>query len=252
MFLVAIWLHGIYLPLHGFACTETPFLAGVYMLRMLIGTMVMGPIGGNLTDKYGARLFATLGIIIVTVSLFALTMLPYNFSLVTFEIILFINGLGNGLFSAPNTTAIMNSLKSIERGAGNGMRQTFNNIGSTISMAMFFTITVFTIYLPSQMYTSAISLGLPVQIAAFLSRLSPSGLLFAAFLGIDPASALLANLVSSLPAGAISILDSHVFLPSFIEPAFMIGLRFSIYLSVALVLTGAISSYMRGKKYVIE
>ncbi|MFP3223005.1 MAG: MFS transporter [Nitrososphaeria archaeon] len=254
MFLVAIWLQGIYLPLHGFAYTETPFWAGVYMLPMLIGTVIMGPIGGSLTDKYGARLFATLGMVIVAASLFTLTLLPYNFSLVTFEIILFINGLGNGLFSAPNTTAIMNSLKSVERGAGNGMRQTFNNIGSTISMAMFFTIaiTVFTIYLPSSMYSSAISYGLPAQVATFLSKLSPSGLLFAAFLGIDPASALPASIANSLPAGVLSILDSHVFLPSVIGPSFMIGLRFSIYISVALVLVGAIFSYMRGKKYVIE
>ncbi|MGC8661882.1 MAG: MFS transporter [Nitrososphaeria archaeon] len=254
MFLVAIWLQGIYLPLHGFSYTETPFWAGVYMLPMLIGTVIMGPIGGSLTDKYGARVFATLGMVIVAGSLFTLTLLPYNFNLISFEIILFINGLGNGLFSAPNTTAIMNSLRSFERGAGNGMRQTFNNIGSTISMAMFFTIaiTVFTIYLPSHIFSSAISYGLPTQVATFLSNLSPSGLLFAAFLGIDPASALPASLSSKLPAKVLALLDSHVFLPSVLGPTFIIGLRFSIYVSAALVLVGAIFSYLRGKKYVID
>ncbi|MCL4344245.1 MAG: MFS transporter [Nitrososphaerota archaeon] len=254
MFLVAIWLQGIYLPLHGFSYTETPFWAGVYMLPMLVGTVIMGPVGGSLTDKYGARIFATLGMIIIAGSLFTLTLLPYNFNMISFEVILFINGLGNGLFSAPNTTAIMNSLRSLERGAGNGMRQTFNNIGSTISMAMFFTIaiTVFTIYLPSHMFSSAISYGLPTQVANFLSNLSPSGLLFAAFLGIDPASALPASLSRELPAKVLTMLDSHVFLPSVLGPTFIIGLRFSIYISVALVLIGAIFSYMRGKKYVID
>ncbi|MEM0097206.1 MAG: MFS transporter [Conexivisphaerales archaeon] len=254
MFLVTIWLQGIYLPLHGFTYTETPFWAGVYMLPMLVGTVIMGPIGGSLTDKYGARAFATIGMIIIACMLFALTLLPYNFNLELFEVILFITGLGSGLFSAPNTTAIMNSLRSSERGAGNGVRMTFSNVGSTISMAMFFTIaiTVFSIYLPSHIYSTAVSYGLPAQIATFLSNLPPSGLLFAAFLGINPASALPTSIAGDLPSKVITILDSHTFLPSVLGPTFIIGLRFSIYIAVVLVLIGAIFSYMRGKKYVID
>ncbi len=254
MFLIVIWLQGIYLPLHGFSYTSTPLWAGIYMFPMLLGTIIMGPIGGSLTDRYGAKAFSTAGMIIVMGSLFALTLLPYNFSLLPFEIILFVNGLGNGLFTAPNTTAIMNSLKSTERGAGNGVRQTFNNIGSTISMALFFTITitVFTNYLPSHMYASAISLGVPSGVAEFLSRLSPSGLLFAAFLGIDPASALPSSILNELPSTVIGALDSHTFLPSLLGPAFMNGLRFSLYISVALVLIGAIFSYMIGERYIID
>ncbi len=254
MFLIVIWLQGIYLPLHGFSYTSTPFWAGIYMIPMLLGTVIMGPIGGSLTDRYGAKVFSTAGMIIVLVSLFALTLLPYNFSLLPFEVILFINGLGNGLFSAPNTTAIMNSLKPMERGAGNGVRQTFNNIGSTISMALFFSIaiTVFTAYLPSHMYSSAIGLGLPAQVATFLSNLSPSGLLFAAFLGINPASALPASILKELPPTVLGALNSHTFLPSLLGPAFITGLRFSLYISVVLVLIGAVFSYMIGERYIID
>ncbi|MDP8003426.1 MAG: MFS transporter [Caldisphaera sp.] len=254
MFLVAIWLQGIYLPLHGFSYTETPFWAGVYMLPMLVGTVVMGPIGGMLTDKYGARMFATGGMLIIAATLFALTLLPYNFNLWLFETILFINGLGNGLFSAPNTTAIMNSLKPRDRATGNGMRQTFANIGSTISMAMFFTIaiTVLVEKMPSQMYKEALLYGIPQQIAVFLSKLPASGLLFAAFLGYDPATALPSNIASSLPQSVLNALNSKTFLPTVLGNPFMDGLRASLYISVVVVLIGAVFSYLRGGRYVYE
>ncbi|MGC9145217.1 MAG: MFS transporter [Nitrososphaeria archaeon] len=254
MFLVAIWLQGIYLPLHGISYTQTPFWAGVYMLSMMIGTVIMGPIGGMLTDKFGARIFATIGMIIVALSLYALTLLPYNFNLIEFEIILFINGLGNGLFSAPNTTAILNSLPSRDRGTGNGMRQTFNNIGSTISMALFFTITIsfFVADLPSEIVTIGTEYGLPISLISFLKNIPASGLLFAAFLGIDPSSALPKSIAQILPKSVLSLIDSESFLPSLLGPAFINALRLSLYISVALVLIGSIFSYMRGGRYVYE
>ncbi|MEM2722088.1 MAG: MFS transporter, partial [Thermoplasmata archaeon] len=126
MFLVIIWLQGIYLPLHGYSYTETPFWAGVYMLPMMLGMVIFGPIGGALTDKYGARIFATTGMIIIAISLFLLTLLPYNFNLVEFEVIMFLNGVGGGLFASPNTTAIMNAVSSRDRASANGMRMTIN------------------------------------------------------------------------------------------------------------------------------
>ncbi len=254
MFLVAIWLQGIYLPLHGISYTQTPFWAGVYMLSMMIGTVIMGPIGGMLTDRYGARIFATLGMIIVALSLFALTLLPYNFNLIEFEAILFVNGLGNGLFSAPNTTAILNSLPSRDRGTGNGMRQTFNNIGSTISMALFFTITIsfFVADLPNEIVAFGTEYGLPISLISFLKNIPASGLLFAAFLGIDPSSAMPQSVAKILPKSVLSLIDSESFLPSLLGPAFINALRVSLYISVTLVLIGSIFSYMRGGRYVYE
>ncbi len=254
MFLVAIWLQGIWLPLHGYSWTQTPFWAGVYMLPMLVGTVIMGPIGGVLTDRYGARVWATLGMAIIAVTLYLLTALPYNFNLLEFELILFVNGLGNGLFSAPNTTAIMNALRPQDRATGNGMRQTFANIGSTVSMALFFTIlvTVLTARMPSAIQAEASAYGLPPEVARFLSSLPPSGLLFAAFLGYDPASALPSGVLRSLPVDVSRVLDSPSFLPSVIGGPFMDGLRTSLYISVALVAVGAVLSFLRGGRYVYE
>ncbi|WP_291766731.1 MFS transporter [Caldivirga sp. UBA161] len=254
MFLLTIWLQGIYLPLHGFSYVETPFWAGIYMLSMLIGTVVMAPIGGALTDKYGARIVATVGMIIVAVSLYLLTLLPYNFNLTSFELILFLNGLGNGLFSSPNTTSIMNALHPRDRGAGNGMRQTFSNVGSTISMAMFFSIamSIFSQYVPTRIHEMALSYGLPADIASSLSKVPASSLLFAAFLGVDPASVLPSNLTVNLPSSIMKVLDSSTFLPNVLGPPFMMGLRISLYISIVLVAIGAVLSYMRGGRYVYE
>ncbi len=250
-FLVTIWLQGIYLPLHGYAYTETPFWAGVYMIPMMAGMVSIAPISGHLTDKYGARIFATAGMVIVGVSLYLLTLLPYDFNLLEFEAILLLNGIGNGLFASPNTTAIMNSISSRDRGTGNGMRMTFNNIGATISMAVFFsiTITIFSQKVPSAMYNAAINV-VPESVALYLSHLSPSGLLFATFLGMDPLQAIKNS--SSLPPSAIQALSSHTFLPDVIGPPFIDGLRYSLIISLILIAIGAVFSALRGKKFVLD
>ncbi|AFH42870.1 major facilitator superfamily MFS_1 [Fervidicoccus fontis Kam940] len=254
MFLITIWLQGIYLPLHGYSWEETPFWAGIYMIPMMLGMVVMAPFSGILTDKYGARTFATLGMIIIAITFYGMTLLPYNFDRTWFEILLFINGLGNGLFSAPNTTAIMNALSSKDRAAGNGMRQTFNNIGSSISMAIFFTIllTFLSKYLPTQISTTLSSYGLPQEVIKFISSIPVSGLLFGAFLGVDPASAIPSSLISLLPSNVVEILNSRAFLPTVLGPSFKTALTNSLYISIALVLIGAVFSYMRGGRYVID
>ncbi len=252
MFLVVIWLQGVYLPLHGFSYSSTPLWAGIYMLPMMAGFIILGPIGGYLTDRYGARLFATTGMVIVAVSLFLLTILPYNFNVMEFEFILLLNGIGSGLFAAPNTTAIMNSLPQENRGVGSGMRSTLNNIAQTISMAIFFsiTITIFSQDLPSSMYKIGISMGLPVSLSVMLSNIPPSGALFAAFLGINPMSSIPSTVSSQIPQGALKILMSPQFFPSAVGPSFMTGLKYSLYIAMTLTLIGAVFSAFRGGKYV--
>ncbi len=254
MFLVIIWLQGIYLPLHGFSYTQTPFWAGIYMLPMLLGMVIFGPIGGALTDKYGARIFATSGMILTSIGLFLLTLLPYNFNLVQFELIMFLIGVGGGLFAAPNTTAIMNAVASKDRASANGMRMTINNVSSTISMAIFFsiTITVFSQKLPSAMISSSLAIGVPYQLAKILSAIPPSGALFGAFLGVNPISVIPAQLLSTLSPSTLAALESNTFFPKVIGPSFMVGLSYSIYIALALSILGAIFSALMGERYVHE
>ena len=252
MFLVIIWLQGIYLPLHGFTYSSTPFWAGIYMLPMMVGFIVLGPVGGILTDKYGARVFATTGMIITAISLYLLTLLPYNFSLWQFEGILLMNGIGSGLFAAPNTTAVMNSLPEESRGAGSGMRTTFNNIGQTISMAIFFSIaiSIFTLKLPSSLLNTSLSIGLPLQIATAISKIPPSGALFAAFLGINPAASFSPAMLNLIPPAALKSLMSLSFFPNAIGPSFMVGLKDSLYIAILMTIAGAVLSALSGGRYV--
>ncbi len=254
MFLVIIWLQGIYLPLHGFSYTQTPFWAGIYMLPLLLGMVIFGPIGGALTDKHGARIFATSGMIITSIGLFLLTLLPYNFNVVPFELIMFLIGVGGGLFAAPNTTAIMNAVASKDRASANGMRMTINNVSATISMAIFFsiTITVFSQKLPSAMISSSLAIGVPYQLAKILSAIPPSGALFGAFLGVNPMSVIPAQLLSTLSPSTLAALESNTFFPKVIGPSFMVGLSYSIYIALALSILGAIFSALMGERYVHE
>ncbi|HEU12886.1 MAG TPA: MFS transporter [Euryarchaeota archaeon] len=254
MFLVVIWLQGIYLPLHGYSYTETPFWAGVYMLPMMLGMVIFGPIGGALTDKYGARIFATAGMVIIALSLFLLTLLPYNFNLLEFELIMFLNGVGGGLFASPNTTAIMNAVSSRDRASANGMRMTINNISSTISMAIFFSlaITIFSQDLPGAMAEKLSSLNAPPQLISMLSSIPASGILFGAFLGMNPLSGLPPSIISSLPLSLKDALESNTFLPNVIGPSFMQGLTYSIYIALILTVLGAIFSALMGGRYVHE
>ena len=76
MFMLIIWLQGIWLPLHGYDFTETPLWAGIYMLPLTLGMLAAGPTSGYLSDRFGARWFATGGMIGAAVSFGLLLLLP--------------------------------------------------------------------------------------------------------------------------------------------------------------------------------
>ena len=124
-FMIVIWLQGIWLPLHGYSFEVTPLWAGIYMIPLMVGFIVMGPISGILSDRFGSRFFATLGMVLTAIGFLGLTVLPANFSYVVFAPLLLLLGLGLGMFAAPNTTAIMNSVPAEHRGVASGMRATF-------------------------------------------------------------------------------------------------------------------------------
>ena len=57
--MLTIWLQGIWLPLHGYDFQITPLWAGICMIPSSIGILLLGPLSGRLSDRYGARYFAT-------------------------------------------------------------------------------------------------------------------------------------------------------------------------------------------------
>ncbi|BCU70330.1 MFS transporter [Stygiolobus caldivivus] len=254
MIMIIIFLQGIWLPLHGYSYSETPFWAGIYTIPLMVGFVSMGPISGYLSDKYGARVLATLGMVIVGIGFFLLTTLPYNFSYPEFALIIFLMGLGNGMFAAPNTSSIMSSVPAKHRGAASGMRATLQNTGQTASLALFFTIVILSLSatLPHDLASAVAQAGAP-QLAPLAQKVPVTGALFAAFLGYNPVRALLANLPpNTIPASAIAVMEQRTWFPTAIAPAFMQALRNAFYIGGIMSFIAAIASALRGKRYIAE
>jgi len=249
MIMLVILLQGIWLPLHGIPYSETPFWAGIYTIPLMLGFVIMGPISGWLSDKYGSRLLATLGMIIVGVGFILLTILPYNFNYLEFALIIFFIGIGNGMFSSPNTASIMNSVPSKHRGVASGMRSTLQNTGQTMSIAIYFTIVIVSLSssLPSAIQNALIQAGAP-QLAQLANQIPVTGALFAAFLGYDPVKTMLSSLPPgvNVPPKAVAIMEQPTWFPTVIAPPFMDALKVAFYISAILVFIAAIASALRG------
>ncbi len=252
-FMLIIWLQGIWLPLHGYDYAEAPLWAGIYLLPLLLGFVLMGPISGWLSDRFGARIFSTTGMVIQAVGFILMTILPANFSYIWFALILFMMGFGQGMFSAPNTSSVMNSLPPDQRGAGSGMRSTFQNAASLASMGIFFSIVTagLAVALPGALFSGLSAAGVPTAVAQRIAHLPPTSALFAAFLGYNPMGTLLpSNVLHALPAAQQAHLLGKSFFPYMISPPFLLGLHEAFYLSAAICLIAALASLLRGKRYI--
>ena len=95
-----------------------------------------------LSDRFGARAFATGWLPPFAVSFVGLIFLPVNFSYWVFALLITVNGLGVGMFSAPNSASIMSSVPASQRGAASGMRSTFQNTGTALSIGVFFSLMI--------------------------------------------------------------------------------------------------------------
>jgi MFS family permease len=251
-FMLIIWLQGIWLPLHGYAFTQTPLWAGIYMLPLTVGFLVAGPISGLLSDRYGARPFATGGMVISAISFGLLLLLPADFSFPVFASIILLTGLGMGMFAAPNTAGIMNSVPARVRGAASGMRVTFMNVGMPLSIGIFFTLMIVGLNatVPATMYGGLTANGVPAPIAHQLSQLPPIGYLFASFLGYNPLKTLLGPVLAQLPAADAAHLTGRSFFPSLISGPFQHGLVFVLSFSIVACLIAAAASALRGGRYI--
>ena len=251
MFIIIIWLQGIWLPQHGFSFSQTPLWAGIYMLPLTAGFLIAGPTCGVLADRYGARPFATVGLLVSAGTFVALQALPVDFSYVGFGFILFANGLGMGAFGAPNQTGIMNSLPPAQRGVGAGMTATFMASAQVLSIGIFFTLMILGLSasLPSALFHGLTVNGVGVHTARRVSALPPVGSLFAAFLGYNPLRELLGPALSHLSAHSAAHLTSRSFFPRLIAPPFGKGLHEAFDFAFAACLLGAVASFLRGGKY---
>jgi len=251
MFILIIWLQGIWLPRHGYSFSSTPLWAGIYMLPLTAGFLLAGPFSGYLSDHFGARPFATGGMLAAALTFGLLELLPANFNYVWFALLLLANGLAMGLFSSPNRAGIMNSLPPTQRGAGAGMTNTFQNSAMVLSIGIFFTLIIagLSSHLPSTLYHGLVAQGISPKTAAKVSHLPPTGALFAAFLGYNPMHTLLGGALSHLQPAKAAYLTGRSFFPKLISPPFMAGLGVAFDFAAAACAVAAVASWMRGGKY---
>ena len=251
-FMFIMWLQGIWLPLHGFSFESTPIWAGICMLPLTFGFLVSGPLFGRLSDKYGARQFTTGGMLLAALTFVLLMFLPADFAYPIFGVLLFIDGVAFGMFSAPNTAAIMNSVPAKNRGAASGMRATAQMTGQPLSMGVFFSLMVagLVVSVPAAMSGGLVAHHVPALLAARLSSMPPTGYLFAAFLGYNPLASLLGPVLHSLPAADAAVLAGKEFFPRLIAAPFESALRLVLMFSSAMCLVAALASWSRGGKFV--
>jgi MFS family permease len=252
-FMLILWLQGIWLPLHGYSFAATPLWAGIYMVPLTLGFLVAGPVSGWLSDRYGARPFATGGMLLTAASFAALMLLPVDFPYPVFAALLLANGVGSGLFAAPNSAAIMNSVPAPQRGAASGMRATFQNVGFVVSIGSFFSLLIVGLAarLPATMYAGLTANGVPAATADRVAHLPPVGSLFAAFLGENPIRALLGPAVlGRLRPEQAANLTGHGFFPELIAGPFKHGLVIVFLAALAMSLVAAAASWLRGGRYV--
>ncbi len=251
-FMLIIWLQGIWLPLHGFSFESTPLWAGIYLLPATFGFLISAPLAGSLADRFGARPFTVGGMLLMAATFVALVMIPVNFSYWAFAILVFFNGFGGGIFTAPNTAAIMSSVPAAERGAASGVRATFFNAGSSLSIGIFFSLMIVGLAhtLPSAMSSGLQAQGVSASVAHDVANLPPVGSLFAAFLGYNPIAELLT------PSGAlhqpgvnVDVLTGKTFFPHLITEPFHAGLVVVFVAAAVMMLIGAVASIFNPGRY---
>jgi MFS family permease len=251
MFILIIWLQGIWLPLHGYSFTETPLWAGIYMLPLTFGVLFAGPVSGHLSDRFGARPFATVGMLLTAACFGALLFLPTDFRYGSFAVILGSMGIGMGMFAAPNRAAVMNSLPRADRGAGGAMNQTFQNSAQVLSIGIFFTLMIIGLAatLPETMSAGLQAHGVDPATAQHVANLPPVSILFAAFLGYNPIEHLLGpHALAGLSAHDQSVLTGHAFFPQLIEGPFRDGLHAAFAFAIVACLIAAAASALRGAR----
>ncbi len=254
-FMLIIWLQGIWLPLHGYSFESTPLWAGIYLLPVTVGFLVAAPIAGSLSDRIGARPLTVGGMLLMAATFVALLLIPVNFDYWVFAILVFLNGLGGGIFTAPNTAAIMSSVPADQRGAASGVRSTFFNAGNSLSIGIFFSLMIVGLAntLPSALTSGLTQRGVSASVAHDVANLPPVGSLFAAFLGYNPMAELLAPYDALHQPGVnADVITGQTFFPQLITEPFHSGLTVVFTAAAVMMVIGAVASMFSAGRYGTE
>jgi MFS family permease len=249
-FMLIIWLQGIWLPLHGYDYSDTPLWAGIFLLPLTAGILIAGPLSGFASDRFGARGFATAGMVVFGASFIGLMLLPVDFPYWVFALLTGANGIGGGMFAAPNSASIMSSVPARYRGVASGMRSTYQNSGTALSIGVFFSLMIAGLArtLPQTLTRGLQHQGVSHAVAHQIGSLPPVSSLFAAVLGVNPVQHLLATkgALAALPAANQRVLTGRQFFPALISGPFHHGLIVVFAVAAGLAAVAAVASLLRG------
>jgi EmrB/QacA subfamily drug resistance transporter len=113
-----------------------PIMAGVLLAPFALPMIVVAPLSGWLSDKYGARVLSSVGLLISAIGLIGMMRIQAATSITELIIWMLIAGFGSGMFFSPNSSSIMGAVPSDRRGIAAGVRTMMNNAGSVISIAL--------------------------------------------------------------------------------------------------------------------
>jgi MFS family permease len=253
-FMLIIWLQGIWLPLRGYNYEDTPLWAGIFLLPLTAGFLIAGPTSGVLSDRFGARAFATSGLLLFAASFVGLIFVPVNFHYWVFALLIMLNGIGSGMYAAPNTSSMMSAVPARQRGAASGMRATFQNSGTSLSIGIFFSllITGLASTLPRTLTSGLQAQGVPSNVAHQVGNLPPVSTVFSAFLGVNPMKTLLgpSGVLNRLPKANVDVLTGQSFFPKLITAPFHHGLVIVFTAAAGMSVLAAIASLVRGPRVV--
>ncbi|GGP19416.1 MFS transporter [Thermocladium modestius] len=250
IFVLSILLQALYLPMHGVPYSETPLLAGIYLIPNSVANALFAPIGGRLVNRLGARLVSTAGAVIAATSFELLALLPIDFNYAVFAAILFMMGAGFGLFMSPNQVSILTPVPPKDRSAASGMRASMQNVGSLTSIVVFLSLIIIGTYstLSAALMNALVKAGLQAATAGQLSSIPPAIALFAAFLGYDPISTLASLTHTSIPPQLLAELTKPSFFPTAIAPATINGFHYAYHVAALMAFTAAVLSLLRGRE----
>ena len=177
MLVLVFYLQG---PTMGF----TPLEAGIFLIPISASIAFFGPISGWLSDKYGARLLSSIGLVVSCIGFIMLTYIGRTITFSQLAVPLVFIGSGMGIFAAPNRASIMNSVPAKERGVASGTSTTLVNVGTTFSLGLAFL--VMTVSTPlsdlEEIFLGSSGLGSAPWIGSFISSIHSVYYLSTAFL----------------------------------------------------------------------
>ena len=242
MFMLIIWLQGIWLPRHGYTFAVTPLWAGIFLIPLTAGLPHRRAARGDPVRPLRPAPLRHLrharhGRLLLALRAAAdQLLLPRVRACCSSS-----PGLCMSSFGSSNRTGVMNSLPAADRGAGSGMNTTFQNSAQVLSIGIFFTLIILGLadHLPSALVSGLTAHGVPEATAVSISHLPPVSTLFAAFLGYNPAGHLIGpHVLSQLTPAQRSTVTGERFFPSLIADSFRDGLHTAFDFGIVMCLAG--------------